>query len=209
MTDMITIQGRTSSVNVQKVTWCAAELGLVVDRQDFGGAFGGNDTPDYLARNPNGKIPVLIDGDHVIYESNAIVRYLVDQYGSAPWQPETAQARGIAGQWMDWALGELQAPMTVIFWTLIRTAPQDRNPDALAKAVAKASRLLAMLDHHLADRDFVCGDAPSCGDIPVGGFVNRWFNLDIERPDLKNLARWYQALSARPAFQDHVMLPLE
>ena len=208
MSKTIHVLGRTSSVNVQKVMWCAAELGLEVDRHDYGGAFGGNDTADYLAKNPNGKIPVLIDGDHVMWESNAIVRYLVDQYDDGAWQPVTAQARGIASQWMDWALGELQAPMTVIFWTLIRTAPEDRDPDALAAAITEGGRLLVMLDNHLANRKFVAGETPSCGDIPIGCFVNRWFQMDIDRPDLKNLARWYDSLCQRPAYKEHVMVPL-
>jgi glutathione S-transferase len=208
MTDSIVILGRNSSVNVQKVTWCAAELGLTVDRKDVGGAFGGNDTAEYLAMNPNGKIPVLIDGDHIMWESNAIVRYLVDQYSTGILQPKTMAARGIAQQWMDWTLGEFQAPMTVVFWTLIRTAPEDRDMDALAKGVKDAGRLLDMLDRLLADREFVAGDELSFGDIPVGGFVNRWFNLDIERPSQPNVERWYQTLSQRPGFREHVMLPL-
>jgi glutathione S-transferase len=208
MPKAITVLGRDSSVNVQKVMWCAAELGLDVTRHDIGGAFGGNDTPDYLAKNPNGKIPVMIDGDHIMWESNAIVRYLVDQDEEGAWQPRTAQARGIAGQWMDWALGELQPPMTVIFWTLIRTAPEDRNLEALAAGIRDAGRVLAMLDQHLENRAYVAGDTPSCGDIPVGSFVNRWFQMEIERPPLKNLDRWYSALSQRPAYKAHVMLPL-
>ena len=208
MSHVITVLGRNNSVNVQKVMWCAAELDLAIERKDIGGAFGGNDTDEYLGWNPNGKVPTLIDGDHVMWESNAIVRYLVDQYGSAPWYPETARERGLAGQWMDWALGELQGPMTVIFWTLIRTPPQDRNADALAAAVLQAGQLLALLDRHLATSEFVSGKAPGCGDIPVGGFVNRWFQLKIGRPELKNLERWYKALCQRPAFREHVMLPL-
>ena len=213
MSKSITILGRDSSANVQKVMWCAAELGLDVTREDIGGAFGGNKTDDYLAMNPNGKIPVMIDGDHIMWELNAIVRYLVEQDESGDsegnsWQPTTAQARGIAGQWMDWALGELQAPMTVIFWTLIRTAPEDRDPDALAAAITEGGRLLVMLDNHLANRKFVAGETPSCGDIPIGCFVNRWFQMDIDRPDLKNLARWYDSLCQRPAYKEHVMVPL-
>ena len=124
---MLKILGRPTSINVQKVMWCAAELGIEVNRVDIGGPHGGNDTPEYLAKNPNGLVPTLEDGDFVLWESNAIVRYLAETQGQAPWFPAEANGRALASQWMDWYLTIMHPPMMVIFLTLIRTAPEDRD----------------------------------------------------------------------------------
>ena len=205
---MIEILGRANSINVQKVMWCAAELKIPVERRDIGGAFGGNDTDEYLAANPNGKIPTLIEDDFVLWESNTIVRYLCEQHGSAPWFPETTRGRGLASQWMDWYLTSLHPFMTIIFWQLIRTSPEDRDDLAVQSAVEQGSALWAILDHHLADRDFVLGNSPSMADIPVGCAAYRWHGMDIDRPELVNLKRWAERLADRETYRQHVMLPL-
>jgi len=204
----IRVLGRRTSVNVQKVMWIAAEIGLEVERLDIGGAFGGNDTPEYLAKNPNGLIPTLEDGDVVLWESNAIVRYLAEKYGGAPWFPESVAERGIAGQWMDWYLTSLHPHMTTVFWQLIRTAADDRNHEAIATASAQAARFYGMLDQHLADSDFILGDQPGMADIPVGSAAYRWFTLDVERPSMPNVEAWFDRLMARQAYQDHVVMEL-
>ncbi len=206
---MLKVLGRLSSINVQKVMWLTAELGLEVDRVDIGGKFSGNDTPEYLAKNPNGLIPTLEDGDCVLWESNTIVRYLAETYGQAPWFPADAKGRGLANQWMDWYLTRLHPPMTVIFMALIRTAPEDRDQDAFEQAVEKATELWILLDKHLGNSDFVTGDAPTMGDIPMGCSVNRWYTLDVPRPSLTNLEAWHGRLKERPAYQEHVMVPME
>jgi len=205
---MIKILGRANSVNVQKVMWCAAELEISVERRDIGGAFGGNDTDEYLSANPNGKIPTLIEDDFVLWESNTIVRYLCEQHGTAPWFPESAKSRGLASQWMDWYLTSLHAFMTVIFWQLIRTSPEDRDDLAIRSAVEQGSAVWAILDQHLADRDFILGDSPSMADIPVGCAAYRWHEMDIDRPDLVNVKRWAERLADRETYRQHVMLPL-
>lgn len=205
---MIKILGRPNSVNVQKVMWCAAELRVAVDRSDIGGPFGGNNTADYLSNNPNGKIPTLIDGDYVLWESNAIVRYLCDQYGSAPWQPESAKDRGHASQWMDWYLTSMHGPMTTIFWQLIRTSDADRNHEAIGAAVTEASALWAILDQHLETRDYILGDTPSMADIPLGCAAYRWHSMQFDRPDLVNLKAWWDRLVSREVYRENVMIPL-
>lgn len=205
---MVRILGRNNSINVQKVMWCAAELGVSVERMDVGGAFGGNDTPEYLAKNPNGKIPVLEDGEFILWESNSIVRYLAETHGAAPWYPDDIQTRAEANQWMDWYLTCLHPPMTVIFWSLIRTAPEDRDMAKVEKATADAAALFRILDDRLTTRDFITGTEPCMGDIPIGCAAYRWFTMDVARPDLPNLKAWYDRLKSRPAFQEHVMIPL-
>jgi len=208
MTTPIRILGRRTSVNVQKVMWFAAEIGLEVERLDIGGAHGGNDTPDYLAKNPNGLIPTMEDGDLVLWESQAIVRYLAEKYADAPWYPATIEARGVASQWMDWYQTTLHAHMTTVFWQLVRTAPEDRNQAAFDKAEATAAQVFARLDAHLEGQDYILGGQPSMADIPVGSAAYRWFNLAVARPAMPNLEAWFDRLMARPAYQDHVVMEL-
>ncbi len=205
---MIQILGRPNSVNVQKVMWCAAEIGIAVDRSDIGGAFGGNDTEDYLSKNPNGQIPTLVDGGFVLWESNAIVRYLSEAHAQAPWFPASVQDRAHCNQWMDWYLTSLHAPMTTIFWQLIRTSDEDRDHTALSAAIEQAGKIWAILDRHLETHEFVTGEHLTMGDVPVGCAAYRWHSVDITRPDLPHLKRWWDSLSAREAYQQHVMLPL-
>ncbi len=206
---MLRILGRSSSINVQKVMWFTAELDLEVDRVDIGGKFGGNDTPEYLGLNPNGLIPTMEDGDCVLWESNTIVRYLAEAHGGPPWFPADAQGRGLANQWMDWYLTRLHPPMTVIFWTLVRTAPEDRDQEALDQAIEKATELWTLLDKHLGKSDFMTGETPAMADIPIGCSVNRWYTMDVPRPPLANLEAWHGRLKERPAYREHVMVPLE
>lgn len=205
---MVRVLGRANSINVQKVMWLAAEIGLDVDRVDVGGAFGGNDTPEYLAKNPTGRIPMLEDGDFYLWESNSIVRYLAEKYGSSPWHPAIIEDRYRANQWMDNYISTLHPSMTVIFWQLIRTAPEDRDHPSFDKAMAALNSAWAVVDTHLTDNTFLTGTAPTMADIPMGCAAYRWHNLEINRPDLPNLKRWYEALASRSAFKEHVMLPM-
>lgn len=205
---MVKVLGRINSINVQKVMWCTAELGLAVDRHDIGMEFGGNDTPEYLAKNPNGLIPTLQDGDLTVWESNTIVRYLTEAYGTGPWALATPGERALASQWMDWYLTTMHAPLSNVFRTLIRTPETERDMTAVEKAAQATNRLWLMLEAHLEGRDFVLGGSISIGDIPVGCAVYRWFNMDVERPELPNVTAWYERLQARKPYQDHVMMPL-
>ncbi|MCV0425404.1 MAG: glutathione S-transferase family protein [Roseibium sp.] len=205
---MIKVLGRANSVNVQKVMWCAAELGLDVERSDIGGAFGGNDAADYLLKNPNGRVPTLVDGNYVLWESNAIVRYLCDKYGSSPWMPGTAESRGHANQWMDWYLAELHPPMTTLFWQLVRTSPSNRDVAAIESAIEKCSALWQVLDNHLSSRPYLLGDQLSMADIPVGCSAYRWHCMEFPRPDLPSLRTWWTRLTERPSYKSGVMVPI-
>lgn len=205
---MMQVLGRPNSVNVQKVMWCLAELGVAAQRSDIGGPFGGNDQPAYLAQNPNGKVPTLIDGDYILWESNAIVRYLCDQYGVASWYPGTARTRGHASQWMDWYLTELHPSMTTLFWQLIRTEAAQQDQGAIESAIAKCTNAWTILDLHLGSNTYILGDEISMADIPLACAAYRWHVMDFERPDLPVLKAWWRRISERPAYQTHVMLPL-
>ena len=132
----LTIWGRANSVNVQKVLWCLAELDLAYDRIDAGMAFGKNDQPEYLAINPNGRVPTLVDGDYVLWESNSIMRYLNLAYGEgSPIYPQAPQARAAVDRWLDWTLSTLQPVDRPVFWALVRTPVEKRDMVAIQKDV--------------------------------------------------------------------------
>jgi glutathione S-transferase len=205
---MLTIWGRKNSINVQKVLWTAAELGLAYEHRPIGGASGSLDVPEYLRLNPNRLIPTIEDGGVVVWESNACVRYLAAQYGRGGLWAEDAGERAAADMWMDWMTGNLAAPLSPVFVGLIRTPPEKRDPAAIAAGIEKLGRLFGILDRHLAQRAFVAGARFSMGDIPVGAACYRYFELPIERPALPHLSGWYERLQQRAAYRTHVMLPL-
>ena len=206
----LTIWGRPNSVNVQKVLWCLAELDLDFDRIDAGMQFGKTTEAAYLAMNPNGRVPTLVDGDFVLWESNSIMRYLCNAYGADstiyPRQPQ--QSAGV-DRWLDWTLSTVQPIERPVFWGLVRTPPGQRDMAALQKGADAAAALWRILDEQLATRTYVEGDVFTLADIALGAYARRWFGVEgIEKPDLPALARWYARLEARPAFARHVAQPL-
>jgi glutathione S-transferase len=206
---MIKILGRRTSGNVMKPLWVADELGLEFEQVDIGGAFGGNDQPDYLAMNPMGLVPTLIEDDFVMFESNAITRYLCEKYGHGSLYPSDPRVRATADTWMDWKLTAINAMIRPIFWGLVRTPAGQRNQAEIDTGIKEGIRLWAMLDKHLEDRPYVAGDAFTMGDIPLGPQAHRWMMLVKERPSMPHFEAWYERLTQRPAFQRHCMIPLE
>ena len=205
---VIRVWGRNNSINVQKVMWTLAELERPCERTDAGGAFGGLDDPAFAAMNPNRLIPVIDDGGTVVWESNAIVRYLAAKYGSGSLWPEDPATRSAADRWMDWAITTVMPPLTIVFWGLIRTPPEQRDDEKIAAAAETLGGVFGLLDRHLAARSFVAGGDFTLGDIPVGAAANRYLSLDIERPALGRLDDWYRRLKEREAYRSHVMIPL-
>ena len=202
---MLKILGRPTSANVQKVVWLCDEVGLAFDREDVGGPFGGNDRPEYLALNPNGRVPTIVDDGFVLWESNACVQYLASRHAAGSWYPDDLRVRADAVRWMDWTLGTLASAHVPVFQGLIRTPPEKRNPEAIKAGRDNFSRQLAILDRHLGDNACLAGETITMGDMPPSILVFRWFNLDIEREDYPNLKRWYDAIAARPSFKKHVI----
>jgi glutathione S-transferase len=201
---MLTIWGRLNSHNVKKVAWLAAEIGVEHVRHDIGGSFGFTDA--YLAMNPNRLIPTIEDGDVVLWESNAILRYLAATYAPALW-PEDPAVRAQADKWMDWQFSYADAQRPV-FVNLVRTAPEKRDMPAVARAADVCGRQMAILDAALARQPWLSGDTFGIGDIPMGVYAHTWFALDIPRPSLPHVEDWYDRLKARPAYAALVMIPL-
>ena len=206
---MLTVYGRTNSVNVQKVLWCLAELALQHTRVDAGLEHGKNTEPWYLALNPNGKVPLLVDGAFTLWESNTIVRYLASKHGMGSLCPTSLETRALAERWMDWQLSTLVPPVSIVFQNLIRRRAAERDAAAIERNTREANRAMALLDEHLQSRPYVAGESFTMGDIPVGATAHRWLEIPaIDRPPLAAVRAWRARLAERPAFRSHVQLPL-
>jgi glutathione S-transferase len=206
---MLKIWGRKNSSNVRKPLWAAEELGLAYEAIDAGGAFGVVDTPEYRAMNPNGRVPVIEDDGFVLWESNAIVRYLLAKHAvDTAWYPADLQARATADKWMDWTTSSFAGPFRTVFWGVLRTPAEQQDWSAIKAAIKECDALLAMADLALATQPYLSGDGIGMGDIPLGSFIYAWFEMPIERAPLPNLEAWYARLQQRPAYRKAVMTAL-
>ena len=202
----LTLWGRASSANVQKVLWALGELGLSFEHRLVGGAHGGLDDPQYRAMNPNGLVPTLQDGDLVVWESHAILRYLAATYGAEMLWREDARERAIVDQWTDWTATTFQPAWIAVFWLFVRTPMEQHDRKAIAGAFARTVSALRILDAHLADRDYLAGNRLSYADIAAGVALYRWFTMEIDRPAMPGVENWYRRLEQRPAFRQTVMI---
>ncbi|WP_066271955.1 glutathione S-transferase [Hydrogenophaga palleronii] len=203
---MLHLWGRLSSINVRKVVLCAQVLGIELPRTDAGLSHGVVNTPEYLASNPNGLVPLLRDGDFTLWESNAIVRYLCARAGRL--YPHDLQQRFNAERWMDWQQTTLNPAGSPAFKQWVRTPTEQRNVQLIEQSVAATEPLFAMLDTHLARQAFMAGDARSMADIPIACEVHRWWGLPQPRPPWPHLERWYEGWLAMPASRGVLDLPL-
>lgn len=205
---MLKIWGRTNSTNVKKVLWAAEETGVAYENIAAGGAFGIVSDPEYRAKNPNGLVPTLEDGDLVLWESNTIVRYIAAKYGDSELFISDAGQRAQAERWMDWTTSSLALPFRDVFWNVVRLTPDKQDHAAKEKGLQTCCKLFAMVDETLASQPYLSGEQFGIGDIPVGCFAYAWFEMAIDRPDLPHLKNWYEQLKTRPAYQKAVMIPL-
>jgi glutathione S-transferase len=189
------ILGKATSINVRKVLWACEEIGLPYDRADEG--------PE-LTRNPNGLVPVIVDGDLVLWESNTIIRYLAGRYGPEALLPREPAARASVDQWIDWQATEFNSAWRYAFSALVRRNPEFNDPREIEASRRAWNRMACILDEQLARTGgFVAGESFTLADIPLGLSVNRWLLTPIERPSLSNVAAYYERLSERPAFRKH------
>ena len=198
------VLGRLTSINVRKVMWTAAQIDLDLERDDWGAGFRSTREPGYLAMNPNGLIPVLIDGDFVLWESNSICRYLASKQGATGLLPAEPQARAKVEQWMDWQAGDFNNAWRYAYMHLVRKSPAHQDPAAVTASTASWNRHMAMLEGQLARTGaHVAGPAFTLADIGIGLSVNRWYETPIERPSLPRVQAYYDRLAERAAFRMH------
>jgi glutathione S-transferase len=208
---MLEIWGRKTSSNVQALMWCVGELGLAYRRHDVGHKYGGNDTAEFLAMNPNGTVPVLRDdGGEPLWETGSILRYLGTRYGDAPFWPNDLIRRTRIDKWAEWSKINVALNFTApAFWRVVRTAPQDRDAAAIAAALHLLDASLGIAEVRLTQHAYLAEDAFSLADIQFGHVLYRYFDIAIDRPGHCALRRYYDRLTERPAFQEHVMVSYE
>lgn len=205
---MLKIWGRANSSNVKKVTWLCEEIGLPYTRIDAGSAFGVVNTPEYRRLNPNGLVPTIDDDGFILWESNAIVRYLAAKHAAGTLWPADPKVRADADRWMDWCTSMLAPTFIPVFLSLVRTPPEQRNLQAIENGSKKTAEVLARLDAALAGRQFVAGEQLSVADIALGPVVYLVQSVLPDRPKLANYDAWYARIAARPAFRKVVALPV-
>lgn len=199
---MLKVLGKASSINVRKVLWTCHELGLDYLREDYGSGFQSTETPEFKALNPNAMVPVLIDGDFVLWESNVICRYLVAREGREDLLSADIKTRALAEQWMDWQAGELNNSWRYAFPALARNSAQHQDPALIEAGVSNWNRHMQILEAQLQKSgDYVLGDSFTLADIPLGLSVNRWAMTPMARPALPAVEAYYERLNQREGFR--------
>ncbi|CDY74843.1 Uncharacterized glutathione S-transferase-like protein [Caballeronia glathei] len=198
---MLKILGKASSINVRKVLWACAELHLPFEREDWGTGFRPADTPEFLSLNPNGLVPVIKDGDFVLWESNSIIRYLASRYGGQALYPADPVVRAPIDQWMDWQATDLNRSWSYAFLGLVRKSPAHVDANQIAESLGNWGRHMRILNSRLETTGaFVAGEQFSLADIPVGLSVNRWFSTPFEHPHFPAVSNYFERLGERPGF---------
>lgn len=201
---MLRIMGRASSINVRKVLWACAEMEIPFEREDWGAGFKSTRTPEFLALNPNAMVPVIQDGDFILWESNSIIRYLAARSNASSLYPHEARARARVDQWIDWQASDLNKSWSYAFMSLVRHSPEHQDSQALAAACKDWSRHMEILNRQLESTGaYVAGHEFSLADIPVGLSVNRWFETPLAHPDFPAVSDYYKRLSHRPGYLLH------
>jgi glutathione S-transferase len=198
---MLRILGKASSINVRKVLWTCAELNLPFEREDWGAGFQATQTPSFLAMNPNAMVPVIVDGEVVLWESNTICRYLAARYDAAHGLlPADPAGRARVEQWMDWQATELNNAWRYAFMALVRGSANHTDPAQVERSRVEWNRHMGILEQQIARTGaFVAGARFSLADIVLGLSLNRWLMTPIERPDYPALRAYAELLRRRPA----------
>ena len=201
---MLRILGKPISINVRKVLWLCEELALAYELEPWGAGWRDPDTPEFLALNPNAMVPVIVDGDAVLWESNTICRYLAGKHGRDDLLPRDPLARARVEQWMDWQGGDLNNAWRYAFLGLVRRSPAHQDAQAIAASAAAWNKHMAILERQLEQAgDHAAGDAFTLADIGLGLSVNRWALTPIEHAELPRVRAYYDRLATRPGFLRH------
>lgn len=206
---MIEIWGRANAYNVQKTLWMLRELELEFRHHDVGSTAGDLDSPEFLALNPQARIPVIRDGEAVVWESNTTLRYLAAKYDAGGLWPTDAFLRSLAERWMDWELATLQPDFIDLFWGFYRTPEQSRDAEAIADAARRCARDFESLDRRLRVSPYLGGERFTMGDIPCAVCLYRYFEMGFDVPRPEHVMQWYARLAERPAFRATIMTPFD
>lgn len=192
---MLKLIGKSTSINVRKVLWTCAEIGIDYQHAETG---------PQVAANPNAMVPVIEDDGLILWESNTICRYLAGKHQRADLLPQEPMARAQVEKWMDWQATELNNSWRYAFMALVRRSPAHTDAAAIAAGVAGWNRHMAMLDAQLAHTGaYASGDTFTLADVVLGLSLNRWQSAPMERPALAALDAYCARLSARPGFRQH------
>ena len=195
---MLKVLGRVTSINVRKVLWALDELGLAYEREDWGLPLRDPKVPEFLALNPNGQVPVLIENGFVLWESNAILIYLAEREGAL--LPEQLELRALALQWLGWQASELNPPWGYAVNALIRKTPGYDDPARIADSMATWTARMDILEAALMGNNTgYIGVAFSIADIALGLSVHRWMSIPMDKKELPVVADYYERLLSREA----------
>ena len=201
---MLKIYGRDNSINVRKVLWACAELGIAFEREDWGAGFRPTSEAGFLAMNPNAMVPVIDDDGFVLWESNSILRYLAAQHGGSALYPAAPRERARIDQWLDWQASDLNRSWSYAFMALARKSPEHGDAQQVASSIAGWTRFMRVLEQQLQHSGgYVAGADFTLADIAVGLSVNRWFGTPFEHAPLPAVAAYFERLTERPGFRTY------
>ncbi len=205
----ITLFGRNSSCNVHKAAWALQEAGVAYEHIELGGDFGGLDDTRFRAMNPHGRVPVLKDNETIVWESDAIIRYVAAKYAGGTLWPEDPAERAVCDEWMCWTAASHYPDWIALFWKFVRKRPEERNQAEIDAHHQKCLRSFATLERRLAEVPYLAGERFTMADIPAGMTLYRWYEMEIERPRLANVEAWYSRLRERPAYLKAACVPFD
>lgn len=198
---MLKILGRASSINVRKVLWLCDELAIPFEREEWGEGFQSPKEEAFRALNPNALIPVILDDDFVLWESNTIIRYLANAYGGEALYPVSPRQRARVDQWIDWQATELNTAWRYAFMSLVRHSPAHQDPMLLAAACKGWEYTMGLLNQQLEKTGaYVAGEHFSLADIPIGLSVNRWYETPLEHAEFPAVRAYYERLTGRKGY---------
>lgn len=178
--------------------WVLEELGLPYEQRPVGAQDGSTRTPEYLALNPSGKVPVLDDDGFVLRESLAIAFYLVSKVPTPLW-PDDLQARAFIHQWASWAATEVEGPLGVIFLEKRRAEGAELDPGFVAARIATARNAIELLEQHLSANRYVASEDFTLGDL-LACSVMALVPMFIDMAPYPNVGEWMSRCTARPAW---------
>jgi glutathione S-transferase len=195
---MIKLYGISGSRALRSI-WAIEEVGVEYElvQTHF---MGDSKKPDYLAINPNGRIPTLVDGDLTLYESMAINLYLAEQYGGALWPAATTHGSPHALQWSFWGISELEPHLMVMVLHKLMLPEEQRSPDLVTTAEKGMQRPLKVLEAHLADRKHLLGGDFTIVDLNVASVLSMASMVGFDVSGFERVSDWLSRCTSRPAF---------